>query len=103
MVDDLWFMVWSLGLTRRLGKLGQRGCHRLDELLLPVPRVENLEVHAGSAQKVSTLRGEAFHCCLVVAQKVEQSAHLLRGFLRSPACLVRAWGSTSACVFVRAW
>jgi hypothetical protein len=49
------------------------------------------------------LRGEAFHCCLVVAQKVEQSAHLLRGFLRSPACLVRAWGSTSACVFVRAW
>ena len=44
MVDDLWLMVWSLGFTRRLRKLGQRGCHRLDELLLPMLRIENIEV-----------------------------------------------------------
>ena len=81
--------VEGLGFTQRLRKLGQRGCYQLDELLLPMLRVEDLEACTGS-QQFSTLRGDIFHGCLVPAQQVEQSAHLPHGLLRSPACLSRA-------------
>ena len=33
------------------GHVGQRGCHRLDELLIPKLRIENLEVLAGCMQQ----------------------------------------------------
>ena len=62
-------------------------------------RVENLEVLAGFAKQLSTLGGEVLHSCLVLAHEVEQSAHLLRGLLRLPACLNRAESSKSAGVF----
>jgi hypothetical protein len=46
--------------------------------------------------------GVVLRCCLVLAQKVEQSAHLPRGLFRPPACLVRKEASTNACVSSRA-
>ena len=73
---------------------GQFGCHGVDELLVPMLRVEDLEVTTGMLQKILTEK-HSFRCCLVVAQKVEQSAHVPRGLLRLPACLVTAQDSRS--------
>ena len=83
-------------------QVGQCGCHRLDKLLLPNLRIENGEVLARSPQHVCTRKGRLLHCWPVLAQQVEQSAHLSRGLLRLPACLQRAQGSTGACGFYRA-
>ena len=69
---------------------GQFGCHGVDEHLVPMLRIENLEVPTGILQNNLTETEHAFRCFLVVAQKVEQSAHVPRGLLRLPACLVRA-------------
>ena len=80
-------------------QVGQCGCHRLDELLLPNLRIENGELLARHRQQFLTWRGPLLHSCLVLAHQVEQSAHLPRGLLRLPACLQRAQGSTGACVF----
>ena len=88
-------------LPQRQRKLGQLGCHQLDERLLPMLRVEDLEVHAGDIQQLSKLIGLALHCCLVVAHEVEQSAHLPRGLLKPPACLNGAGGSKISGAFTR--
>jgi len=58
-------------------------------------RIEDLEVTTGLLQNVLTATEHGFHCCLGVAQKVEQSANVPRGLLRLPACLVRAEDSRS--------
>ena len=81
---------------------GQFGCHGVDELLVPMLRIENLEVRSGIAQNILTEIEHGFHCYLVLVHQVEQSAHVPRGLLRLPACLQRAQGSTGACVFSRA-
>ena len=82
---------------------GQFDCHGVDELLVPMLRVENLEVKTGNAQNILTATETEIPWCLVLAQEVEQSAHVPRGFLRLPACLVRAEDSRSVCVVSRAW
>jgi len=89
-VQVLGFRAEGLGFTQRLRKLGQLGCHQLDELLLPTLRAEDLEVPGSFTQHGLADTGHAFHCCLVVAHEVEQRAHLPFGLLRSPACLSRA-------------
>jgi hypothetical protein len=65
-------------------------------------RIENLEVRNSSLQNISMetelgfqTKSMVFPCCLVLAQEVEQSAHVPRGLLRLPACLVRAEASRS--------
>jgi len=82
---------------------GQFDCHGLDELLLPTLRVEHLEVRAGFFEKLSALVEHAVPSQRVLAQKVEQRAHLPRGLVRPPACLARARGSIAAYVLNRAW
>ena len=67
---------------------GQFGCNGVDELLVPMLRFENLEEPTGIAQNILTATEHDFACCLVVAQEVEQSAHVLRSLLRLPARLV---------------
>ena len=74
----------------------QFGCHRVDELLVAMLWIENLEARTGLAQNNLTETEHGFHCCLVLAHEIEQSAHLTRGLLRLPACLVRAKHSRSA-------
>jgi len=74
---------------------GQFGCHGVDELLVPMLRIENLEVRIGIVKDNFTDTKHGVHCCLVFAQEVEQSAHVPRGLLRLPACLVRAEDSRS--------
>ena len=66
-------------------------------------RVENLEVKTGNAQNILTATETEIPWCLVLAQKVEQSAHVPRGLLRLPACLVRAEDSRGVLVVSRAW
>ena len=110
-MQGLGFRVQSLGFkglrveglefTQRLRKLGQLGCHQLDELLSPKLRSEALEVRDDVAHHLFVSIGQGLHCCRVVAHEVEQSAHLPLGLLRSPACLRRAEGSESAGVFTR--
>ena len=76
-------------------------CHGLDELLLPMHRIEKLEMRSGNTQYIMA-HTPVFHWWLVVSQQVEQSAHVTRGLLRLPACLENLKGSRSACVFSRA-
>ena len=83
-------------------QVGQCGCHRLDELLLPKLRIENEEVMARMLQNLGGNIGEFLHSCLVLTHQVEQSAYLPRSLLSLPACLQRAQSSTGACVFCRA-
>ena len=82
-------------------QLGPCDFEGLDQLLLPMLRIENLEVRPGILQ--DTLQcTQSMLRCLVVAQKVEQSAHVLGGLLRLPVCLVRAEDSRSVLVISRA-
>ena len=80
--------------------LGHFGCHRLDELL-PKPRIGNREVHAGCSHRGQTCKGHALP--IVLADKVEQSAHLPRGFWRPPACLSRAGVARASVVAGARW
>jgi len=93
----------QFGLPGHLTKVGHFGCHGLDQLLVPIPWIKNLELQAGKTQQILASMELVLHCCLVLAQKVEQSAHLPRGLLRLPACLVSAEGSKSVCVLSRVW
>jgi hypothetical protein len=85
---------------------GQFGCHGLDELLISELWIENRELPCGTTHH--TLEGTEIYwghgslCCLVLAQKGEQSAHLRRGLFRLAVCLERAEGSRSAYVYNRA-
>ena len=100
---------WSslLSSLYQVAQFGQFGCHGLDELLISELRGENREVHSGtekhSLDDTEICWGHGSLCCLMLAQDGEQSAHLRHGFFRLPACLVRAKGSRSACVYNRAW
>ena len=45
-------------------------------------RIENLEVETGFLENIVMEAEHGFRCCLVLAQEVEQSAHVPRGLLR---------------------
>ena len=66
-------------------------------------RIENLEVRTGMLQKDLKEMGHGAHCCLILAQEVEQSAHVPRSLLRLPVCLVRGEDLKSVWVVSRAW
>ena len=61
-------------------QLGNFACPRLDELLVPSLRIENLEARTGSTHHFETCSRHVLHCCPVLSKQVEQSTHL-------PLCL----------------
>ena len=90
------------GLFGHLTKAGHLGCHRLDELLLPKLRIENMEL-AGITQQLLKFT-EVTHGGLVLAQKVEQGAHLPRALVMLPACLQQTQSlNECGCLFRRWW
>ena len=77
--------------------LGECRCPGHEEIRVQ----KNLEVLRGFEKQVFAVTGLELHFRTVLAHKVEQRAHLLRGLLRPPACLSRAEGSRSASVLSR--
>ena len=62
---------------------------RLDDPPFSKHWVEDLEVHAGLVQDRLARAHHVLHCCPVLAQEVEQNAHLPLGLPGPSACLER--------------
>jgi hypothetical protein len=87
-----------------LARVDELGRHQLDELLLPTPRMENLKAQAGITEHILACSEHGWRCCLVLAHKVEQNAHVPRGPTRLSACLMSVEGSVVAgCLLSARW
>jgi len=88
-----WLFFWPFLLSH--DQFGHFGCHGFDELFLPMLRVEDLEAKTGNTQHRMAMNA-FLPCWLVLAHKVQQSAHVPRGFVRLPTCLEKVDGFRSA-------